>query len=174
MPGAINIGLNDSTAVWVGSLLDAKHPMVLVADEGKEAEAVLPCAGRLWNVKGYLKGSINAWKSAGRSVDTVRRWRRRSSIASIPKTNASDVRNEPEWTGGVIEGALVPLMELPGRDGPPEGPHLLRTLRGRLSFHDRLLADEAQRFPNVISITGGMNQVKQSHFHLVVPPTVTA
>ena len=50
-------------------------------------------------MKGYLKGGINAWKSAGRSVDTVR------SLAPeefdrlyTEDKRILDVRNEPEWT----------------------------------------------------------------------------
>jgi glyoxylase-like metal-dependent hydrolase (beta-lactamase superfamily II)/rhodanese-related sulfurtransferase len=178
VPGAINIGLNGQYAVWVGSLLDAKHPMVLVADEGKEAEAVLRLARVGYeNVKGYLKGGINAWKSAGRSVDTVR------SLAPeefdrlyTEDKRILDVRNEPEWTGGVIEGAhLVPLMQLP--DAMPDlRKDLTYYVHCAGGYRSMIACSLMKRngFQNVINITGGMNQVKQSHFHLVVPPTVTA
>jgi glyoxylase-like metal-dependent hydrolase (beta-lactamase superfamily II)/rhodanese-related sulfurtransferase len=178
VPGAINIGLNGQYAVWVGSLLDAKHPLVLVADEGKEAEAVLRLARVGYeNVKGYLKGGINAWKSAGRSVDTVR------SLAPeefdrlyTEDKRILDVRNESEWTGGVIEGAhLVPLMQLP--DAMPDLPKDLTYYVHCAGGYRSMIACSLMKrngFQNVINIMGGMNQVKQSHFHLVVPPTVTA
>ena len=178
VPGAINIGLNGQYAVWVGSLLDAKHPMVLVADEGKEAEAVLRLARVGYeNVKGYLKGGINAWKSAGRSVDTVR------SLAPeefdrlyTEDKRILDVRNEPEWAAGVIEGAhLVPLMELP--DALPDlRKDLTYYVHCAGGYRSMIACSLMKRngFQNVINITGGMNQVKQSHFHLVVPPTVNA
>ena len=178
VPGAINIGLNGQYAVWVGSLLDAKHPLVLVADEGKEAEAVLRLARVGYeNVKGYLKGGINAWKSAGRSVDTVR------SLAPeefdrlyTEDKRILDVRNEPEWTGGVIEGAhLVPLMQLP--DAMPDlRKDLTYYVHCAGGYRSMIACSLMKRngFQNVINITGGMNQVKQSHFHLVVPPTVNA
>lgn len=178
VPGAINIGLNGQYAVWVGSLLDAKHPMVLVADEGKEAEAVLRLARVGYeNVKGYLQGGIQAWKAAGRAIDTVRSLAPEEFDALYTEDKRIlDVRNEPEWAGGVIEGAhLVPLMQL---------PDVLPDLRKDLTYYVHcaggyrsMIACSLMKrngFEHVVNITGGMNQVKQSHFHLVVPPVVTA
>ena len=87
-----------------------------------------------------------------------------------------DVRNEPEWTGGVIEGAhLVPLMQLP--DAMPDlRKDLTYYVHCAGGYRSMIACSLMKRngFQNVINITGGMNQVKQSHFHLVVPPTVTA
>ena len=44
IPDSINIGLNGQYAVWVGSLIDAKDPLILVTEEGQEEEAVLRLA----------------------------------------------------------------------------------------------------------------------------------
>ncbi|MCE2958434.1 MAG: MBL fold metallo-hydrolase, partial [Flammeovirgaceae bacterium] len=38
--GAINIGLNGQYAIWVGTLIDIRQPLLLVTDEGTEHESV--------------------------------------------------------------------------------------------------------------------------------------
>lgn len=39
--GSINVGLNTPFAVWVGTLISAKSPLVLLTDSGAEEEAAL-------------------------------------------------------------------------------------------------------------------------------------
>jgi rhodanese-related sulfurtransferase len=66
VPRSINIGLKGDFAPWVGTLIpDVKHPLVLVADEGSEEEAVTRLARVGYdNVLGYLKGGMAAWKES--------------------------------------------------------------------------------------------------------------
>lgn len=75
VPNSINIGLDGTFAPWVGELItDIKQPILVIASEGKEEETVI----RLSRVGydhtiGYLQGGIEAWKAAGKEVDTVNR-----------------------------------------------------------------------------------------------------
>src|SRR5208282_216476 len=39
--GSINIGLGGQYATWVGTVLDRKHPIVIIADPGRESEAAI-------------------------------------------------------------------------------------------------------------------------------------
>ncbi|MEM8507225.1 MAG: rhodanese-like domain-containing protein [Bacteroidota bacterium] len=113
VPRSIFIGLNGSFAPWVGALIaDVKQPLLLIAPEGKEEEAIT----RLSRVGfdgtlGYLKGGIAAWENAGKQVD---------SVESIPaevlknrlenKVPVFDVRKESEYTAEHLEEArLTPL-----------------------------------------------------------------
>jgi len=74
IPGSIFIGLNGNFAPWVGALImDVNQPILLVAPEGKEAEAVTRLARVGFdNTLGYLSGGIAAWQEAGYSIDNVR------------------------------------------------------------------------------------------------------
>ena len=74
IPGSIFIGLNGNFAPWVGALImDVNQPILLVAPEGKEAEAVTRLARVGFdNTLGYLSGGIAAWQEAGYSIDSVR------------------------------------------------------------------------------------------------------
>ncbi len=73
IPRSIFIGLDGGFAPWVGALIaDVKQPILLVAEEGREKEAIT----RLSRVGfdhtlGYLKGGFEAWKKAAKEYDTV-------------------------------------------------------------------------------------------------------
>lgn len=72
IPGALNFGLNGQYAIWAATLLDITQPLLIVSDEGKERESIerLTRVG-FENIKGYLKGSYEAWKNAGKRFDMV-------------------------------------------------------------------------------------------------------
>lgn len=73
IPGSIFIGLDGGFAPWVGALiLDYKQPILLVAPEGREQEAItrLSRVGYDQTV-GYLQGSFDAWRKAGKEFDTL-------------------------------------------------------------------------------------------------------
>ncbi|MCA6362249.1 MAG: MBL fold metallo-hydrolase [Bacteroidetes bacterium] len=108
IPGAINIGLDGTYAVWVGSLISINAELVIVAPEGRESEAILRLARVGYeNVAGFLQGGVATWQQAGMPVDTV------NSVnpdAFAAQYNAShphvvDVRRKGEFEGGHIEDA---------------------------------------------------------------------
>lgn len=72
IPGAINIGLQGDFAPWVGTLIAADKRILLVCDEGTEAEAVTRLARIGYEqVKGYLKDGINTWLNTSLPLHTV-------------------------------------------------------------------------------------------------------
>lgn len=63
LEGSINIPLNVPFAVWVGTLIDAKTPLVILTDKGTEEEV----AKRLMRIGfdkilGYIEGGFEAVK----------------------------------------------------------------------------------------------------------------
>ncbi len=75
IPQSVNIGLNGDFAPWVGAMIvDVKQPLLLVVDEGKEAEAVTRLSRVGFdNILGHLKGGFSAWLQAGKEADVVNR-----------------------------------------------------------------------------------------------------
>ncbi|MBD3905974.1 MBL fold metallo-hydrolase [Chryseobacterium sp. Ch-15] len=75
IPNAINIGLKGDFAPWVGNLIvDVKHPLLLVADEGTEEEVITRLSRVGFdNVLGYLKGGFEAWKNSTKEIDEIKR-----------------------------------------------------------------------------------------------------
>lgn len=73
IPGSIFIGLDGGFAPWVGALiLDYKQPILLVTPEGREQEAITRLSRVGYdNTVGFLQGSFEAWRNAGKEFDTL-------------------------------------------------------------------------------------------------------
>src|SRR5205807_9269241 len=64
LAGSINIGLGGQYATWAGTLIDRNHPIVIIADPGRENESAIRL-GRIGfdHVAGYLKDGLHSLKS---------------------------------------------------------------------------------------------------------------
>src|SRR5258707_3705790 len=64
LAGSINIGLGGQYATWVGTVLDPKRPIVIIATPGRENEAAVRL-GRIGfdHVAGYLKDGLQSLES---------------------------------------------------------------------------------------------------------------
>jgi hydroxyacylglutathione hydrolase len=109
IPNSIFIGLNGQFAPWVGALItDIKQPIVLVVPEGKSAEAVTRLSRVGYdNTLGYLDGGIDAWKAAGKDVDTLESISAEefASRAKADHLNILDVRKDGEYQSMHLEDA---------------------------------------------------------------------
>jgi rhodanese-related sulfurtransferase len=118
--GSINIGLSGQYATWAGSVLDREHPIVIIADPGRETEAAIRL-GRIGfdHVAGYLKDGM-------RSLDprpelTVKTTRLSAPFAAELLSSdrpplAIDVRTAREHEENHIAGSLsIPLNHLTER-----------------------------------------------------------
>ena len=127
LKGSLNIALSGKYATWAGSMLSHDKPIVVIAEEGGEEEAVMRL-GRIGfdNVAGYLAGGMNALASRDDLVERTERitapalaeWLagKRPDAGAVPIV--VDVRSEAEHAGGHIAGALnIPLTHLDERIG---------------------------------------------------------
>ena len=123
--GALNVALNGKYATWAGSLLAHDRPIVVIAEEGGEEEAVMRL-GRIGfdNVAGFLDGGMNALASREDLVERTERitapalaeWLAGKRVEFGPAPVVVDVRSEAERAGGHIEGSLsIPLPHLEER-----------------------------------------------------------
>lgn len=109
IPNSIFIGLNGQFAPWVGALItDIKQPIILVVPEGKSAEAVTRLSRVGYdNTLGYLEGGIEAWKAAGKDIETfesisAEEFAKRAKASDL---NVLDVRKDGEYQSSHIENA---------------------------------------------------------------------
>ncbi|MBS1555520.1 MAG: MBL fold metallo-hydrolase [Bacteroidetes bacterium] len=111
--GAINIGLNGQYAIWVGTLIDIRQPLLLVTDEGTEHESVLRLARVGYeNVVGYLKGGIRSWDEPLDTVHSITPEQMKNEIQK--DTEILDVRKPGEWnTSHLKDAQFVPLADFP-------------------------------------------------------------
>jgi len=122
LKGALNIALSGKYATWAGSMLSHDMPIVVIAEDGGEEEAVMRL-GRIGfdNVGGFLGGGMNALASRTDLVERTERitapavaeWLdgKRSDVG--PPPTVVDVRSEAEYAGGHIAGSRnIPLPHL--------------------------------------------------------------
>ena len=123
LAGALNIGIQGKYATWCGTMLSQEKPIVVIADPGREEEAILRL-GRIGfdNVAGYLSGGMNSLRTR---PDLVHRIDRITAVALEEQRKTPDapvvvdVRSEKEWAAGHIPGSLnLPLNHL--RERLPE------------------------------------------------------
>ncbi|WP_419868211.1 MBL fold metallo-hydrolase [Chryseobacterium sp. CT-SW4] len=108
IPQSVNIGLNGDFAPWVGALImDVSQPLLLIADEGQEKEAVTRLSRVGFDhVLGYLKDGFNAWQASGKEVDTIDRISAEEFEKRIKTEQESpilDVRKESEYSGEHVD-----------------------------------------------------------------------
>jgi hydroxyacylglutathione hydrolase len=115
--GSVNVGLNGKFASWVGTVVPKQTELVVVADPGREDEAITRL-GRIGydRVTGCLRGGPAAWKGRADLVRSHRRVSAAQLAAELARPGAPavvDVRAPGEFEAGHLEGAvLVPLDRL--------------------------------------------------------------
>lgn len=116
IPNAINIGLKGDFAPWVGAMIvDVKHPILLVTDEGTEEEAITRLSRVGFdNVLGYLKGGFAVWKATGKETDEVKRISPETFVNEFSlEAKIIDVRKPTEYAAEHIENAYSrPLNDI--------------------------------------------------------------
>jgi len=108
IPNSINIGLKGDFAPWVGSLIvDVKHPLLLVSDEGSEEEVITRLSRVGFdNVLGYLKGGFNSWKNSTKEIDEVKRISAAEFVEQFNEdSKIIDVRKLTEYSAEHIDNA---------------------------------------------------------------------
>ncbi len=108
VPNSINIGLKGDFAPWVGTLIvDVKHPLLLIVDEGTEEEAITRLSRVGFdNVQGYLKGGFEAWKNSGKETDEVNRISAEEFTRQFTEhSKVIDVRKISEYSAEHIDNA---------------------------------------------------------------------
>jgi glyoxylase-like metal-dependent hydrolase (beta-lactamase superfamily II)/rhodanese-related sulfurtransferase len=123
--GALNVGLDGKFATWAGTMLDRSLPVVVIADAGREREAVTRLARvGVDRVAGTLGGGMAALAPrpdllAQTPRTTARALAERLETADPPFV--VDVRTDAERAGGFVGGSLhAPLARWP--KAPPEIP----------------------------------------------------
>ncbi len=111
IPNSIFIGIHGGFAPWVGALItDLKQPILLITPEGKEKETVTRLSRVGYdNTLGYLKGGIDAWKVAGKDIETIESITADEFSNRFKNSNVEtlDVRKDGEYKSEHIEGTNV-------------------------------------------------------------------
>jgi glyoxylase-like metal-dependent hydrolase (beta-lactamase superfamily II) len=162
LKGTINIGLGGQYATWAGTMLDRKHPIVIIAAPGREAESAIRL-GRIGfdHVAGYLQDGLHSLESRPELIAKTERLSAPFAAELLLSGNPPlvvDVRapreREQKHIGGSLSLPLNRLAENLGR--LPKNHSLLVYCAGgyRSSIAASLL--QGNGFDSVSEIAGGI------------------
>lgn len=162
LAGSINIGLGGQYATWVGTVLDHKNPIVIIATPGRENEAAIRL-GRIGfdHVAGYLQDGLRSLECRPDLTTCTERLSAPFAaeiLASPQPPLLIDVRTSRERDQKHIAGSLgMPLNHLAENlEKLPKDRALLVYCAGgyRSSIAASLL--QSRGFPQVSEIAGGI------------------
>jgi hydroxyacylglutathione hydrolase len=161
LAGSINIGLGGQYATWAGTVIDRDHPIVIIADPGREHESASRL-GRIGfdHIVGYLAGGLQSLSSRPELTTTTERVSAPLAAERLATGQplAIDVRAPGERAQKYVDGSLsVPLNRLVERlaDLPADRPLLVYCAGGyRSSIAASLL--QKHGFADVAEIAGGI------------------
>jgi len=137
IPNAVFIGIDGSFAPWVGALIpNVKQAIIFVADEGREEE-VITRLSRIGfdNTLGYLKGGMNAWKTAQKKT---------AFIESIPAQAFTDIAEQLD----------VQVLDV-RKPNEYKSEHLEKATSFPLDFIHEKLATLDKKTPYYVHCAGG-------------------
>ncbi len=154
------------------------HPVLIAESDEQLEEARL----RLTRVgievlDGYLAGGVTAWKQAGFPIATISQMTASELVARLKsayEVQVLDVRREPEWDAGHIDGAnWWPLDNF--RVSPPEMDHEAPiAVHCKGGYRSMIASSLLQRagFTNIINVVGGFDAWQQAKLPTVSPKPV--
>ncbi len=168
IPNSIFIGLDGSFAPWVGALIkDVEQPILLITPEGRLEESITRLSRVGFdNIMGYLEGGFQAWKAAGKQVETVSTISPNdfSFLANSQTIQIFDVRKESEFLSEhVLEAKNTPLDDL--------NNHLVAFTNDEDNYihcaggYRSMIASsilKSRGIHNVINVIGGFDAIKET------------
>ena len=159
---SINIGLGGQYATWAGTVLDRTHPIIVIAEPGREEEAATRL-GRIGfdHVAGYLDGGMQTLEAHAELLARTQRVspaQLAEQLASQAPPLVVDVRTPAEYAAGHVDGGInVPLSRLGERlDELPQGRPVAVLCAG--GYRSSIAASLMQRhgIEALIELAGGM------------------
>ena len=168
VPQSVFIGLDGNFAPWVGAMIaDVKQAILLVLDEDRIEECITRLARVGFdNSIGYLKGGIEAWKQAGKEVDTVQSVDPNQFANEWKDSDFKlfDVRKPSEYNSEHLKGAENTPLDFINEhlaEFPKEEKFYLHCLGGYRSVIASSIL-KARGYHNVINIEGGFEALQKT------------
>ena len=168
IPQSIFIGIDGGFAPWVGALIgDVEQPILLVTPEGREEETVTRLARVGFdNTLGYLDGSLEAWKKAGKATDSVEGIDTTELKALSEKENLTvfDVRKPGEYLSEHLPDAKSTPLDFINEhmnEFPTGTPFYMHCAGGYRSMIAASIL-KSRGIHNLIDVRGGFGAIKES------------
>jgi rhodanese-related sulfurtransferase len=178
VPQSIFIGIDGSFAMWVGALIvDIKQPILIIAEPGREEEVVTRLSRVGYdNSIGFLEGGFDAWKAAGKDVDTLDQVTA-EELKGIEGATIVDVRKQGEYLSEhVVDAINVELDYFNDQMAsvPQEGTFYVHCAGGYRSVIASSIL-KARGYHNMVDVAGGFKAIKEAGLNVtdyVCPSTL--
>ena len=155
---------------------NVNQPIILVTDPGMEEETVTRLSRVGFdNLLGYLEGGFEAWKTAGKEIDTVKRITAEefaNEVKIVKDENATekgdlviDIRKETEYQGEHVEEAYSkPLSAINDwiKDIDPKEHFFMHCAGGYRSMIAASIL-QARGYRNFTEVDGGFNAIAKTN-----------
>lgn len=122
VPGSVSIPLRPVFATWLGWLVDADRPIVVVRNTDQDPVEILWQARKIGydQIAGELEGGITSWSASGQPTTSIPI----VTPGEVGSTPVLDIRQDNEFEAGHLPAARhVELGALPGKAAKvPTGP----------------------------------------------------
>jgi hydroxyacylglutathione hydrolase len=155
IPGSVSIPLRAEFATWLGWLLPASKPLVIVRDPDQDPAEILWQARKIGHDQliGEVEGGVAGWIRSGHRIGSIPL----VTAAQVEDAGVLDIRQTGEFTAGHVPGAthveLGNLAEDPRAPGPP-GPTVVMCGHGERAMGAASLLARAGR-RDVSVLVGG-------------------
>ena len=167
IPNSIFIGIDGGFAPWVGALItDIDQKILVVADAGREQEVITRLARVGYDhAIGFLEGGIDAWKSAGKELDTITSVTVEETAVNMSEGNTViDVRKPGEYNSEhIVDVENIPLDFINEQMSsvPKDKPVYIHCAGGYRSMIFVSIL-RARGYQNLIDVQGGFGAIKKS------------
>jgi hydroxyacylglutathione hydrolase len=168
IPQSIFIGLGGAFAPWVGALIkDIKQAILLVTPVGEEEKTITRLSRVGFdNVIGYLDGSFDTWKNAGKEIDVLNSISADKLSEKITENPiVFDVRKSGEYQSEhtlIAENTPLDYLNDYIAQFPEKEPFFVHCAGGYRSVIAASIL-KARGFHNVIDIEGGYDAIKKTN-----------
>lgn len=169
IPNSIFIGLDGSFAPWVGALIaDMKQPILIVAPSERNEETVKRLARVGYdNSIGYLKGGFEAWKKAGKEIDsieTIDSDKFEAVYTQNPAIQLLDVRKPSEWESAHIENSQNFALDFINKQMSEVDKDTMYYMHCRSGYRSTIAASilKARGFENMVNVQAKFDDIAAS------------
>jgi len=180
LKNTMNIGLNTTFSIYVGTMIDNEAPLFVVAEnQAKTEESIIRLLRVGYDkIVGYLDGGVETWvKNNGGlyNLKTIEAEKFKEIYEKGSHAVFLDIRNRAEWEDGILKGAkLLPMRDIEEELEKGKLNHLKKEnifmycRTGPRAITTYTLFDK-YGFCNVVNILGGYTKMKELGFNFVKP-----
>lgn len=180
VPGSVSIPLSGQFASWAGTILGLSSNPVLIADgpeQLSEARTRLARVG-IEAGRGYLEGGVAGWVQAGFALAqlpeiTVQELQQRL-VGN--RMRVLDVRREPEWMAGHVDGAAWWPLDRFGVSPPEVDLNVPLAVHCQSGYRSTIACSLLQRagFQNVMNVSGGFGAWQEAQLPVATGAPIEA